>query len=310
MKYSEPDEARQNWANARARMESGDEKHTPDGRHRVRHWSLFKIGLTGFEIFLKATGLYKRGVRNALDIELRQVTLEFDTLPPAFDGYRILQISDPHIDAMPEFTERISQLVRAADVNLCVLTGDYRFRVHGDFTLVSDAFNELIPAITAEDGIAAILGNHDSVEMVPMFEALGVRVLVNQTISVSRDTSLLHVTGVDDAYYYYTDEARDALEQAPSGFRVALVHSPELVIPAAVAGVDLYLTGHTHGGQVCLPGGIPLITHSLADKMFATGLWRVENMTGYTSRGAGVSGLPVRFNCPGEVTVFTLKSTG
>ncbi|MBT5047721.1 MAG: metallophosphoesterase [Rhodospirillaceae bacterium] len=310
MKLSDTDEARQLWADARARMESGDEKHTPDGRHRNRHWSLFKIGLTGFEVFLKATGLYKRGVRNALDIQLRQVTLEFDSLPKAFDGYRILQISDPHIDAMPELPERIGQLVRNADVNLCVLTGDYRFRVHGDFTGVSDAFDELIPAITAQDGIVAILGNHDSAEMVPMFEALGVTVLVNQTISVNRDQSMLHVTGVDDAYYYYTDEARSALDQAPPGFRVALVHSPELVIPAAVAGVDLYLTGHTHGGQVCLPGGIPLITHSLADKMFATGQWRLENMTGYTSRGAGVSGLPVRFNCPGEVTVFTLKATG
>lgn len=310
MKYSCSDEARQLWADTRARMESGDEKHTPDGRHRLRHWSLFKIGLTGFEFFLKTTGLYKRGVRNALDIKLRQVTLEFDNLPPLFDGYRILQISDPHIDAMPEMPQRISQLIKAADVNLCVLTGDYRFRVHGNFARVSEAFDELIPAISAEDGIVAILGNHDSVEMVPMFESLGVRVLVNQTISISRDDSLLHVTGVDDAYYYYTDEARAALENAPPGFRVALVHSPELVIPAAVAGVDLYLTGHTHGGQVCLPGGIPLITHSLADKMFATGQWRLQNMTGYTSRGAGVSGLPVRFNCPGEVTVFTLKSTG
>ncbi len=309
MKSSDIDEARQRWADARARMESGDEKHTPDGRHRVRHWSLFKIGLTGFEFFLKTTGLYKRGVRNALDIELRQVTLEFDNLPAVFDGYRILQISDPHIDAMPELPQRISQLIKAADVNLCVLTGDYRFRVHGDFTRVSEGFDELIPAITAEDGTVAILGNHDSAEMVPMFESLGVRVLVNQTISVSREDSLLHVTGVDDAYYYYTDDARTALEYAPDGFRVALVHSPELVIPAAVAGVDLYLTGHTHGGQVCLPGGIPLITHSLADKRFATGLWRLENMTGYTSRGAGVSGLPIRFNCPGEVTVFTLKAT-
>lgn len=310
MKITGSDDARQDWADARARMESGDEKHTPDGRHRVRHWSLFKVGLKGFELFLKTTGLYKRGVQNALDVELRQITLEFDTLPTAFDGYRILQISDPHLDAMPELNERITQLVRAADANLCVLTGDYRFRVHGDFARVADAFETLIPAITAPDGIVAILGNHDSVEMVPMFEALDVRVLVNQTISVSRSDSLLHVTGVDDAYYYYTEDAASALEQAPPGFRVALVHSPELVIPAALAGIDLYLTGHTHGGQVCLPGGYPIITHSLADKMFATGLWHLEKMTGYTSRGAGVSGLPVRFNCPGEVTVFTLKSTG
>jgi predicted MPP superfamily phosphohydrolase len=306
---SNSNDDRKNWANVRAHMESGDEKHTPDGRHRTRHWSLFKIGLTGFEIFLKATRLYERGVRNALNIELRQITLEFDNLPAAFDGYRILQISDPHVDAMPALCERITQLARAADADLCVLTGDYRFRVHGDFTRVTEAFGEMLPEISTRDGTVAILGNHDTAEMVPMFEALDVRVLVNQTISITRDDAMIHVTGLDDAYYYYTEAATDALENAPSGFRVALVHSPELIIPAAKAGIDLYLTGHTHGGQVCLPGGYPLITHSLADKHFASGLWKLEKTTGYTSRGAGVSGLPVRFNCPGEITVFTLKST-
>ena len=289
-------------------MEAGDEKHTPDGRRRHRHWPLFKLSLVLFGWMLKATGLHRRGVRNALDIELREISLSFDRLPAAFDGYRILQISDPHFDAMPELTERMMRLVEAVDADICVLTGDYRFRVHGGFDGVGEALSKIIPAIACRDGVAAILGNHDTVDMVPMFEALGVRVLVNQTISIPRQDTMLHITGVDDAHYYFTERATDALRDAPEGFRVALVHSPELVPQAAEAGVDLYLTGHTHGGQVCLPGGRPIITHSVLHKRFASGLWREGPTVGYTSRGAGVSGLPVRFNCRGEITVFTLRS--
>lgn len=298
---------RSRWAAERARMEAADEKSTINGPRRFRNWTLFKIGLMGFELALKATGLYRRGLRNALAVQREEIELHLDRLPASFDGYRILQISDPHLDGMPELADRLAALVRGNRVDLCVLTGDYRFRVHGPFDRVREAFDRLLPAIEATDGIFAILGNHDSVEMVPMFEAQDVNVLVNQTVSLSRGNEILHLTGVDDAYYYYTEEAGEALRQAPNGFRILLAHSPELARHAAAAGIDLYLTGHTHGGQVCLPGQRPVFTHSLMPHRLASGLWREDKMTGYTSRGAGCSGLPVRFNCPGEVTLFTLR---
>jgi hypothetical protein len=297
------------WAANRARMEAGNEKHTPDKKHHSRHWGLFKFFLFAFRVFLGLTGLYKRGVRNALDIDLNQVELEFDNLPPDFDGYRILQISDPHLDALEDLGPSIANLVKHSRPNLCVLTGDYRYRVHGSFDKVRGAFATVFAAINAPDGILAILGNHDSVQMVPMFEELGAHILANQTISLSRNQSTIHITGVDDAYYYFTDDAASALTRAPDGFRIALVHSPELAHQASRAKIDLYLTGHTHGGQVCLPGGYPIVTHSRAHKRFASGHWALGEMKGYTSRGAGVSGLPVRFNCRGEVTVFTLRAS-
>lgn len=296
------------WAANRARMEAGDEKHTPDKRWHARRWGLFKFCLIAFKWLLHLIGLYHRGVRNALDIELTEIELEFDNLPIDFDGYRVLQISDPHLDALADLAPNIANLIKGADVDLCTLTGDYRFRVHGSFAKVGDAFATVFAAINARDGIYAILGNHDSVQMIPMFEQLGARVLANQTLSLSRNQSFLHITGVDDAYYYFTDDAPAALMQAPDGFRIALAHSPELVHHAGRADIDLYLTGHTHGGQVCLPGGYPIVTHSFANKRFASGLWTLGGMKGYTSRGAGVSGLPVRFNCRGEVTIFTLRT--
>lgn len=297
------------WAARRARMEAGNEKHTPDKQWHSRHWQLFNSCLIAFRWLLKLTGLYGRGVRNALDIELVEIELDFATLPADFDGYRILQISDPHLDALDDLGPTIANLVKDAEADLCVLTGDYRYRVHGSFDKVKKAFEPVFEAIDAPDGIYAILGNHDSVQMVPMFEELGAHVLANQTLSLSRNQSTVHVTGVDDAYYYFTDDATTALSKAPEGFRIALVHSPALVDQASQANIDFYLTGHTHGGQVCLPGGYPIVTHSLAHKRFASGHWTLGGMKGYTSRGAGVSGLPVRFNCRGEVTVFTLRST-
>jgi len=297
------------WAANRARMEAGNEKHTPDKGWHSRHWRLFNVCLIAFHWLLRLTGLYRRGVRNALDIELNEVELEFATLPAEFDGYRILQISDPHLDALDDLGPTIARLVAGTDADLCVLTGDYRYKVHGSFDKVKKAFAPVFAAIDAPDGIFAILGNHDSVQMVPMFEELGAHVLANQTLSLTRNQTALHVTGVDDAYYYFTDDATAALTRAPEGFRIALVHSPALVDQASQANIDFYLTGHTHGGQVCLPGGYPIVTHSLASKRFASGHWTLGAMKGYTSRGAGVSGLPVRFNCRGEVTVFTLRST-
>ena len=254
------------------------------------------------------TGLYQRGVRNALDIDLNEIEIHFDNLPPDFDGYRILQISDPHLDALAELGPNIVNLIRHSHVDLCALTGDYRFRVHGSFEKVKKAFETVFAGINAPDGIFAILGNHDSVQMVPMFEELGARVLANQTLTLSRNRSSLHITGVDDAYYYFSDDAATALTRAPDGFRIALVHSPELAHQASEANIDFYMTGHTHGGQVCCRAVIRSSPIPWAKKRFASGHWTLGEMKGYTSRGAGVSGLPVRFNCRGEVTIFTLRT--
>jgi predicted MPP superfamily phosphohydrolase len=143
--------------------------------------------------------------------------------------------------------------------------------------------------------------------MAEAFEALGIDVLINQTRTIRRGGAQIHVTGTDDVHYYYTEAARTALEAAPKGFKIALIHSAELADVAADAGFSLYLAGHTHGGQVCLPGGIPIITHMSRHRPYAAGLWRHGSMTGYTTTGVGVSGLPVRFNTRAEAVLITLR---
>jgi uncharacterized protein len=298
--------AKAQWMARRAAMEARDEKQTPFGP-RSRHWNRFKQLMVVLRLSLQATGLYARGMRNALDIKLREFELAIEHLPPAFDGYRLLHITDPHFDSLPGTAERIAVLIGPCPVDLLVMTGDYRRRVHGPHEQVVPSLATVLDAARAVDGVIAILGNHDTVAMVEPFERLGVRVLANETVTIRRGDAALHLTGFDDVHYYYTAAADAAAAAAPPGFKIALVHSPEFALHAASAGYHFYLCGHTHGGQICLPNGKPVLTASAFGHRFAAGLWRHERMVGYTSRGAGASGLPVRFFSRGEVTVITLR---
>ncbi|MCZ6446684.1 MAG: metallophosphoesterase [Alphaproteobacteria bacterium] len=288
-------------------MEAGKEKHTPRAVEERRHWVAFKQMLVLFGLLLRICGLYQRGIRNARNIRLKHLDLAFQDLPAEFDGFRILQLSDLHVDFLPETLDAALELVSGERIDICVLTGDYRKRVSGPFEHILPDFERLLARVPAPGGTYAVLGNHDCAEMVPAFEGIGIEVLVNETRRVKKGGAHIYLTGTDDVHYYYTEAARAALERAPEGFKIALVHSAELADVAAEAGFQLYLAGHTHGGQVCLPGGKPIITHMGSHRRYASGLWRHGAMVGYTTTGVGVSGLPVRFNTRGEAVLITLK---
>jgi predicted MPP superfamily phosphohydrolase len=302
---------REAWFERRKSMEAGKEKHTPRAIEQRRHWVAFRQILALFGVVLRISGLYRRGVRNAREVRLKRLDLAFQDLPPEFDGFRILQLSDLHVDFLPETLDAVLQLVAGERFDFCVLTGDYRKRVSGPFAHILPDFERLLAQVEARmpagGGACAILGNHDCADMVPAFEKMGFEVLVNQTRSIQRGGAQIHFTGTDDVHYYYTEAARAALETAPAGFKIALIHSAELADVAEESGFHLYLAGHTHGGQVCLPGGRPIITHMSRYRAYASGLWRHGDMVGYTTTGVGVSGLPVRFNTRGEAVLITLN---
>jgi hypothetical protein len=136
---------------------------------------------------------------------------------------------------------------------------------------------------------------------------VGFDVLINRSLVLERQAQALRITGLDDVHYFYTDAARAALNAPGDGFRVALVHSPEIADYAAECGYALYLCGHTHGGQVCLPGGKPVFTRLTRCHHAVRGLWREGSMIGHTSSGLGVSGSAVRFNTRGGATLITLR---
>jgi predicted MPP superfamily phosphohydrolase len=155
--------------------------------------------------------------------------------------------------------------------------------------------------------VYAVLGNHDSVRMLPALEDMGIRVLMNECVEIERGGARLNLAGIDDAHFFGVENFEKALTgvvgKVPT---VLLSHTPEVYRPAAHYGVDLLLCGHTHGGQLCLPGGIPLFLDASIPRRFGRGPWRYREMQGYTSPGAGTSIAEVRLNCPGEITIHTL----
>ena len=155
--------------------------------------------------------------------------------------------------------------------------------------------------------IYAILGNHDTLLLIEPMEAMGIRVLLNESIALDRGGSLVYLAGTDDPHYFATDNLEKAYDGIPDdAVSLLLTHSPEIYRHAAYVGFDVMLCGHTHGGQICLPGSIPLTLNSSAPRFTGSGAWTFDLMQGYTSRGTGSSVAPVRFNCPPEITLHTL----
>lgn len=300
---------RQKWQIRRQYLEQlRVEQISPFARRRG-YDSTLDYFLPAVNLSLRWAGVMRRGKANALDVSVREHEINYPHLPSAFDGYTILHLTDLHLDSLPGIEKVICDKIQALQPDLCVLTGDYRWKSRGAYTRkVLEPLQEIIECTRASDGVYATLGNHDTHEVVAPLERMGVRVLNNESVHIHRSLEQLLLTGTDDPHQYYSEEAVEALAAENGDFKVALIHSPELYSEAAAAGYDLYLCGHTHAGQICLPGGVPLITHLKKGKNLYHGFWQEGSMVGYTSAGCGVSGLPVRFYSRGEITLFRLRS--
>ena len=141
-------------------------------------------------------------------------------------------------------------------------------------------------------------------------EALGVHMLVNEGMEIRHNGEPLWLAGVDDPFDYRCADLDAALCDAPLGiFKILLAHAPEEYQAAAACGVNLYLTGHTHAGQIRLPVLGSVKHNSHCPKEFSYGLWRHGEMIGYTTSGVGCSSVPVRFHCPPEIiTILRTKA--
>lgn len=256
---------------------------------------------------LRLTGLHARGRRNAMAIRCTSHVLESARLPRALDGLRVLHLSDLHIDVSLEFEETLKACVSAESFDLCVVTGDLRFRDRGDPRPALAAMARLRPLLGAR--ALLVLGNHDSVRWLPYLEQVGYEVLLNEATEVRHRGAGLHIAGVDDRGYFAADDIQLAAERIPPDAPALLLsHSPEIVAETMISRFDFVLCGHTHGGQISLPGGVPVFTNARCARRFCNGSWQLGDVRGYTSVGAGSSLLDVRFNCPPEITVHRLVS--
>lgn len=261
----------------------------------------------GLKTALQICGLYGKGRANALRPVIREVRLEFRNLPSELNGFRILHLSDFHIDGLDGLAEVLAERLKFVSADLCVLTGDYRYEIHGPTANVYPRMRLVFHAIRARLGVVGILGNHDCADIAPALESMGVRMLINESLAVGPSDGPLWVIGVDDPHFYGCDDLTGAMQGVPErGFKLLLAHTPEMYREAAEAGISLYLSGHTHGGQVRLPGIGALSTMADSPRAFARGHWRHDAMQGYTTTGVGCSLLPVRFHCPPEIVVIEL----
>lgn len=313
-RFLDPPEVRKEkrlfWAVNRSVMESMGRMRRTSGKRSRSRWDLFMFLLRIFTVLLKISGYYPKGYGNAKTLSVSRVTLQYKNLPSAFDGFTILHLSDLHIDSIPGFAAIIIKYIKDLRFDVCLLTGDYRRDINGRFSHILKPMYALSKYIQAPSGTFAVLGNHDTYLMAQYEKETGVELLINESVEISRGDQKILITGTDDTFYYYTEASSLCLETKGYDFKIAMVHTPELAGTAAKHKYDLYLCGHTHGGQICLREGLPLISHQYEGKKFTRGLWKVGQMNGYTSGGVGVSGMPVRFNAPAEIVMITLKNGG
>lgn len=244
--------------------------------------------------------------------ETVELNLTLSRLPEVFQGYRIVQISDFHMEWMGQ--ERLFDIVGRVNrlrPDLIVMTGDYVTRTY------SRAAEDLIPplrALHAPDGVVGVLGNHDywghhgpAIIRRVLHESHSID-LNNNIYTVERGGQELHIAGVDSVR-----EGQDRLDKVVQnlpnrGGSILLVHEPDFADKAARTGrFDLQISGHSHGGQVVVPFVGPPHLPPMGKK-YHTGLYKVGNMLQYTNRGLGMVGLPVRFCCRPEITVFNLHA--
>ncbi|HUN46302.1 MAG TPA: metallophosphoesterase [Stellaceae bacterium] len=255
---------------------------------------------------LRLAGLYGRGRRNAARVELRRNTVVLPELPPAFDGFTLLHLTDLHVEMNSAALQRVVELLADVSYDVAVLTGDFRAQTYGPYEAVLDGLRWFRPHLKGP--VYGVLGNHDTVRMVPAMEQMGIRMLLNEVEVIRRGDQRIHLVGVDDAHYYRVDNIEKAAGDVPHDeFSILLTHTPEIYRQAAHADFNFLLSGHTHGGQICLPGGTPIILDAKLPRKFGAGAWQYEGMHGYTSRGCGTSLVPVRLNCPPEITLHHLR---
>jgi predicted MPP superfamily phosphohydrolase len=246
----------------------------------------------------------------------QEVTL--DRLPQAFDGFTIAQLSDFHYEDHFSVTpiRKSVEIVNGLRPDLTVLTGDFvTVPVFDRERFLRSSAETALPCAEILGQIQgpkyAILGNHDSMANPPLIvRALqdhDIPVLRNRSLPIERGNGRVWLAGIDDLL-----KGKPRIETTLQGIppdetTILLAHEPDFAEEAARFPVDLQLSGHSHGGQVWIPGiGAPWLPPM--SRKYPRGLYRVGNLTLYTNMGIGTIRAPIRINCPPEVTLITLRA--
>lgn len=245
---------------------------------------------------------------------VERVIVPIPNLPPQLDGLTIVQLSDIHAGMFM----RESQMAEYAGIasslkpDIIALTGDFVATSNEQVA----PFTRAMSALKARYGVFACLGNHDIYThaedaIAHRFADAGFKLLRNKNEMINIDGAKLNVIGVD--YFFGTRATSNALDQvlrnmSLDGTTILLQHAPQLFPQAAKFGIDLTLSGHTHGGQIALTFGDVIIAPARLSTMFLAGLFKIGESHLYVNRGLGTTGPPIRINAPPEITHITLKT--
>ena len=245
------------------------------------------------------------------DLVLERKRVRLPRLPNAFDGFRIVLLTDLHLHPFTtaDQIQRTVEISNALRPDLVLLGGDFVC----DF---AEAIFELAPileSLNAKHGLFAVLGNHDHRRGASVvsdgLRRASIRVLMNEGVRLTVGDSSIFLAGIDSVFGGQPDPSAAFSARKNEAVSLALVHEPDYINELSrLVQVDLQLSGHTHGGQVRIPGLGAIILPQLGHR-YVEGLYRVGSSQVYTSRGIGMVGLPFRFNCPPEVTEITLCQT-
>lgn len=251
-------------------------------------------------------------------LDVTRLDLRLKTLPPELDGFRIAQISDLHLGDgpwRPIHVQDAVDLLRAEDPDVVINTGDY---MQGDpsldrLLLMAERF--VLPDKPSLSGPRniGILGNHDyfpgvdvAAHLADGLRALGVALLQNDGVCVSRDGAGISFVGLTGEEGYAEFERGLEALAAATPPRVALIHRPDMARLVPPGGADLILCGHTHGGQIVIPGLRRWTVRQFCGSHFTEGLYEVNGIPTYVNRGLGCTGLPFRLRAAPEVTLIHL----
>ncbi len=239
---------------------------------------------------------------------VERVQVPLKGLKPALEAFKIVQLSDFHLYPYTQLdlVKKVVTLANDLKADLIVLTGDYILQT-------ANSIFELAPvlaSLNARYGVFTVLGNHDlwaHAETVRAgLQQVGLPILHNEGLSLDVGRDMLYLAGVDDGWAGQPD-LNAALAKLPANTpAILLAHEPDLADVFTLDGrVSLQLSGHSHGGQIRLPGiGAPILPY-LGQK-YDQGLFKVNESWVYTNRGIGVIDAPIRINCPPEITEITL----
>lgn len=261
---------------------------------------------------LGAGGLFYAREVETRWLEVSSVGITLPRLAPEFDGYRVVQIGDIHLEdwTKPRRLNRMVDLVNAQNPDLIAITGD--FLSYSADPGVPGRLVEALLRLRGHDGVVAVMGNHDYLTDVDLvrrsLREAGISELRNDVRTVRRGDAVLHVAGVDDIM-----EGKSRLDfvlrKLPEeGATVLLAHEPDFAdVSAATGRFDLQLSGHSHGGQVRLPLYGPVFLPPFSQR-YTSGLYKVGDMIQYTNRGLGFVDARLRLLSRPEITVLTLST--